>query len=220
MNKCIAIDGPSGTGKSTTAKRLSSTLGIVYVDTGAMYRALGYTLNKNGIDVTNETDVINNVDTVTLELKFIDDAQHILANGDDVSDVIRTEEVGRYASTIATYEKVREKLVQMQQDIAKNTDVIMDGRDIGTCVLPDANFKFYIDADEVVRAKRRVHELTEKGLEADYDKILEDVRERDYRDKNREKSPLVKAKDAIYIDTSKLTEGQVISLITKIIEDK
>lgn len=220
MNKCIAIDGPSGTGKSTTAKKLSSLLGIVYVDTGAMYRALGYTINKNGIDVTNENDVIKNMDSVTLELKFIDECQHIFANDEDVTDFIRTEEVGRYASTIARYESVREKMVEMQQNIAKDIDVIMDGRDIGTCVLPNANFKFYIDADEEVRAKRRVIELTEKGLEASYDKILEDVRERDYRDKNRENSPLIKAKDAIYIDTSKLTERQVVSLMMKIIEDK
>lgn len=220
MKNCIAIDGPSGTGKSTTAKDLSNTLGIAYVDTGAMYRAIGYVLNKQGVNLNDENAVVENMSKIDLELQYVDGNQRIYANGEDVTDTIRTQEIGEFASTIAVYKDVRKKLVQMQQEIANKNDVIMDGRDIGSCVLPLASFKFYLDANPEVRAKRRIHELKEKGTTASYDQVLQEIIERDERDKNREESPLVKASDAIYIDTSNLTKGQVVSLMLKIIEDK
>lgn len=220
MNKCIAIDGPSGTGKSTTAKKLSSMLGIVYVDTGAMYRAIAYQLKKSGVDLNDEAEVIAGLDGVDLQIKYIDKTQHVIVNEEDVTDAIRTEEVGNMASTIAVYKGVREKLVEMQKKIAEENDVVMDGRDIGTAVLPFARFKFYLDADAQERAKRRLFELEQKGIEKEYEELLNEIIERDERDKNREESPLVQAPDAVYIDTSNLDEEEVVLLILKTIEDK
>ncbi len=213
MNKCIAIDGPSGTGKSTVAKELSKQLTMVYVDTGAMYRALGYSLNKFGINLDDQDDVERNMDKVFLELKYIDGTQHIFANGEDVTSIIRTQEVSTFASKVAVYKGVREKLVSMQKDISEKNDVVMDGRDIGTKVMPNARFKFYLDASAGERTKRRINELNEKGIESDYKTIFDEIVERDERDKNRKESPLVKAEDAVYIDTSNMNIKEVIDLI-------
>ncbi len=218
MRKNIAIDGPSGTGKSTVAKELSKDLEIVYVDTGAMYRSLGYRLNKLGIDLDNQEEVEKNIHNIVLELKYIDGAQHIFADGEDVSSTIRTQEIGTFASKIAVYKEVRKMLVDMQKEIATKNSVIMDGRDIGTKVLPNSKYKFYLDASPEVRTKRRINELTEKGIESDYNTILMEIIERDERDKNREESPLVKADDAIYIDTSNISKKEVVDLIKSYIE--
>ncbi len=220
MSRCIAIDGPSGTGKSTVAKELSKRLQMIYVDTGAMYRALGYGLNKIGVDLDNENDVEQNMDKVTLELKYIDGAQHVFANNEDVTSTIRTQEVSTFASKVAVYKNVRQKLVAMQQEMARTSDVVMDGRDIGTKVLPDAKFKFYLDASAEVRTKRRINELNEKGIECDYDTILKEIVERDERDKNRAESPLVKAEDAILIDTSDINKEGVLDYLIKLINEK
>ncbi len=220
MSRCIAIDGPSGTGKSTVAKELSRRLKMIYVDTGAMYRALGYELNRLGIDLDNEDEVEKNIDKVSLDIKYIDEVQHIFANDNDVTSIVRTQEVSTFASKVAVYKNVRLKLVKMQQQLAEISDVVMDGRDIGTKVLPNAEFKFYLDASAEVRTKRRINELVEKGIECDYDKIFSEIVERDERDKNRKESPLEKAKDAVYVDTSKLSKEDVIEYLIKIIEGK
>ncbi len=213
MNKCIAIDGPSGTGKSTVAKELSKQLAMVYVDTGAMYRALGYSLNKLGVNLDSQHDVESSMTKVSLELKYLDNAQHIFANGEDVTSTIRTQEVSTFASKVAVYRGVREMLVNMQKQLVEKNDVVMDGRDIGTKVMPNARFKFYLDASAEERTKRRINELNEKGIDSDYKIIFDEIVERDERDKNRKESPLVKANDAVYIDTSDIDINGVISLI-------
>ncbi len=175
MKNCIAIDGPSGTGKSTVAKALSKELSMVYVDTGAMYRAIGYTLNQKGIDIDDEQQVCENMKDITLDLKYIDGVQNIFADGKNVTEIIRTQEVSSFASKIAVYKEVRKRLVEMQQKLAEENDVIMDGRDIGTSVLPNAKFKFYVDAAAEVRANRRINELTEKKIETDNSTILLEI---------------------------------------------
>lgn len=221
MKNCIAIDGPSGTGKSTIAKMLAKELEMVYVDTGAMYRAIGYKLNKLGINLDEEDVVCKNINNIELELKYIIGEQHILVDGEDVTDIVRTQEVGSFASKIAVYKDVRAKLVEMQKGLAENTDVIMDGRDIGTKVLPNAMHKFYLDATAEVRTKRRINELTQKGKNCDYNTILMEIIERDERDKNREQSPLIVADDAIVIDTSNLSiDGVVKEVKNNILANK
>ncbi len=213
MRKCIAIDGPSGTGKSTIAKILSQKLEMVYVDTGAMYRAIGYRLNALGFNLDDEDVVCENMNSVNLEIKYIDGAQNIFVDGENVTSTIRTQEVSTFASKIAVYKDVRSKLVKMQQDLAEQNDVIMDGRDIGTKVLPNAKYKFYLDANPEERTKRRINELTLKGIECDYNTILMEIIERDDRDKNRAESPLVQAEDAVLIDTSNLNIDEVVNSI-------
>ncbi len=216
----IAIDGPSGTGKSTVAKELSKELEMIYVDTGAMYRSIGYRLFQMGIDLDNEMSVCENMQNISLEIKYIDGAQNIFVDGENVTDLIRTQQVSEFASKIAVYKDVRKRLVKMQQEISEKTPVIMDGRDIGTMVLPDAKFKFYLDAKPEVRTDRRINELSQKGIEADYNTVLMEIIERDERDKSREESPLVQADDAIYVDTSDFSKDEVVSFIKKIIEGK
>ncbi len=218
MKKNIAIDGPSGTGKSTVAKELSKILEIVYVDTGAMYRSIGYRLNMLGIDLDNQEEVEKNIQNINLELKYIDGAQHIFVDGEDVTSTIRTQEVGTFASKVAVYKGVRTMLVEMQKEMASKNSVIMDGRDIGTKVLPDSKYKFYLDASPEVRTRRRINELTEKGIETDYNTILMEIIERDERDKNREESPLEQAEDAIYVDTSNISKEEVVNLIKSYVE--
>lgn len=220
MRRCVAIDGPSGTGKSSVAKVLSKKIGIVYVDTGAMYRALGYRLNALGVDVTDEAAVNNKIEDIKVEWKYDNDTQIIIVDGEDVTSTIRTQEVGELASKIAIFKSVRKKLVDIQQNIVMEYDVVMDGRDIGTKVLPFAKYKFYLHAKPDVRAKRRMNELQQKGIECDYDTILKETIERDERDITREESPLVKADDAISIDTSNLTLDQVVGSIIKIIMNR
>ena len=217
MSFNIAIDGPAGAGKSTIAKQLAKDLGFVYVDTGAMYRAMAYYFICNGIAVEDVDSIAKACEHVDVSITYEEGTQHVWLNGEDVSGKIRTEEVGHMASASSVYPVVRTKLVELQQQLAKKADVIMDGRDIGTVVLPDANVKIYMTADSRVRAQRRYNELTAKGVECDLDVIEKDIKERDYRDMNRETSPLKKADDAVELDTSYLDIDGVVEAIKKIV---
>lgn len=213
MKITIAIDGPSGTGKSTVAKEIAKIMQIIYVDTGAMYRAMGYKLTKKGVNLDDEAQVSSNIDDISLEIKYVNGKQLIYVDDENVTDIIRTQEIGTFASKIAVYKKVRQRLVDIQKNMAKDDSVVMDGRDIGTVVLPKAENKFYLDASPEVRTDRRINELTQKGIVSDYNKILMEIIERDERDKSREESPLCQADDAIYIDTSKMTKQEVVDTI-------
>ena len=193
MSLKIAIDGPAGAGKSTIAKGLAKKLNAIYVDTGAMYRAIGLYVLRNGIDKNDETAVVEAVSTINVSIVFEDGQQVVLLNGENVNGFIRTEEVGMMASGISGYAKVREKMVNLQRELAESTDVVMDGRDIGTVVLPNANPKIYLTASARVRAERRAAELEAKGEPADIDTIEKDIIDRDYADMHRAVSPLMKA---------------------------
>lgn len=220
MSFKIAIDGPSSSGKSTLAKRVAKELDFVYIDTGAMYRAMGYYFLNNNLDLNNIDVVNDNVNDVSIEINYIDGVQHVLLNGEDISSVIRKEEVGNAGSVISTYQVVREKLVEMQQEMAKVQSVVMDGRDIGTVVLPDADVKIYLNADCHERAIRRHKELLEKGITKTLDDVEKDLAERDYRDMNRKNSPLKKADDAIEIDSTSLEIEEVVEKVLNIVREK
>ena len=209
MSLVVAIDGPAGAGKSTIAKSVSKKLGAIYVDTGAMYRAMALYMVRNNIDKLDENAVSKAAENVDISIKFEDGVQVVILNGENVNGLIRTEEVGNAASKVSTYGAVRTKLVELQRKLAESTDVVMDGRDIGTVVLPGANPKIYLSASSAVRAKRRFLELQAKGEECDIQKIEEDIIARDYQDMNREISPLKKADDAIEIDSSNMTIDEV-----------
>ena len=216
----IAIDGPAGAGKSTIAKMLAKELGYVYVDTGAMYRAMAYYFLQQGIDKEDEAAINAAVDGADVTIRYEDGSQKVLLNGADVTGSLRTEQVGNMASSTSVYPAVRVKLVALQQKLAKTADVIMDGRDIGTCVLPDAQVKIYLTASVETRSKRRYDELVEKGEPADLTKIEEDIKERDYRDMHREMSPLRQANDAVLVDSSDMSIEQVVSAILGIVKEK
>lgn len=216
----VAIDGPAGAGKSTIAKKVSARLGFVYVDTGAMYRAMALYFLRKGIGAGEEDKISQAAQEVRVTIAYEDGAQQVILNGENVSALIRTEQVGAMASRISVYLPVREKLLQLQQGLAKKENVIMDGRDIGTCVLPGADLKIYLTADIKVRARRRFSELQEKGLACNLKDIEEEIEERDFRDKNREHSPLKKASDAVCIDTSRMDIGEVANRICTLAIDK
>jgi len=216
----VAIDGPSGAGKSTVAKILAKELGIIYVDTGAMYRALAlYGLN-NDYDLNDKEAVESFADDVVIELKYIDNEQRVFLNGEDVTKRIRLRDVTEGSSKVALIDKVRKTMTKTQREIAAKSDVVMDGRDIGTDVLPDAQVKIYMDAAVSVRAKRRLGEFKRKGVAADLSVIEKEITERDRRDMDREISPLRRAQDAIYLDTGKMTAKQVASHIRGIVSQK
>lgn len=216
----IAIDGPAGAGKSTIAKTLAKELGYVYVDTGAMYRAMAYFFLQQGIDQNDEAAITAAVPGVDVTIRYKDGAQQVILNGENVTGSLRTEQVGNMASSTSVYPAVRKKLVALQQKLAQTTDVIMDGRDIGTCVLPDAQVKIYLTASVETRAKRRYKELVEKGEIADLSKIAADIEERDYRDMHREMSPLRQAEDAVLVDSSDMNIDEVVSAIRQIAEER
>lgn len=218
MSYQIAIDGPAGAGKSTIAKAVAKKLEFVYVDTGAMYRALGLYCIKNGVPADNEDMVCTLCGKATVSISYLDGEQQIFLDGENVSREIRQPEVGDMASAISVYKPVREKMVKLQQELAASTNVIMDGRDIASCVLPNADVKVYLDADVNVRAKRRVNELIGKGMEADFDEILEQMKERDYRDMHRENSPLVRVPEATLVDSSYMTPDEVVASIISLFE--
>lgn len=209
----VAIDGPAGAGKSTIAKAVAAKKGYVYVDTGAMYRAMALYFLRANISKDDEAKISASVDDIKVSIKYEDGAQHVILNDEDVTGLIRTEEVGNMASATSVYGAVRTKLVALQQELAKTTDVIMDGRDIGTVVLPNADVKVFLTASVECRAKRRFEELKAKGENPDFDKIAKDIEERDYRDSHREISPLKQADDAILVDSSDMTIDEVVDAI-------
>lgn len=206
----IAIDGPAGAGKSTVAKRLAGELGCIYVDTGAMYRAMALHFLRRGVDPADQKAVKAACEDVEITLEYEKGAQQIFLNGENVTGLIRAEEVGNMASVTSAYLPVREKLVELQRRLAGKKDVVMDGRDIGTCVLPQADLKIYLTAGSRVRAGRRYKELLEKGADCDLDEIERDIIERDERDMHREHSPLKQAEDAVVIDSSAMTLDEVL----------
>lgn len=216
----IAIDGPAGAGKSSIAKLAAKELSYVYVDTGAMFRAMAYFFLSRGLDVYDDEIIKENCGKIQVGIEYLDGAQHILLNGADVSEEIRTEQVGKAASVVAKYEMIREKLLEIQRKLASEQDVIMDGRDIGTVVLPDAQVKIYLTASSAVRAKRRFKELTEKGEACDLAEIEKGIIARDEQDMNREIAPLRQAEDAVYLDTSDMTISEVVEKIKEIVQTK
>lgn len=214
MNINIAIDGPSAAGKSTIAKLLAKELGYYHLDTGAMYRCAAYASKLQGIDATDEAGLVYMLDH--MQISF-DSHGHVFIDGKDVSTQIRENEISMLASTVSAHPMVRERLVALQQRMAKDKGCIMDGRDIGTVVLPDAELKIYMVASVEARAKRRYKEYIDKQMEADYEKIYRDIEQRDYQDTHRKTSPLRKAEDAIEIDTSELSIDEVVEVIRKYI---
>lgn len=213
MSFNVAIDGPAGAGKSTVARAVAGKLNMIYVDTGAMYRAMALHVLRNDIDPNNKTAVIESCSSADVTIRYEEGEQVVILNGDNVNACLRTEEVSRATSVISVIPEVREKMVDLQQSLAALSDCIMDGRDIGTCVLPNAQLKVYLTADSAVRAKRRYDELTAKGEDCDLKKIQEDIEERDYRDMHREISPLRQAEDAVLVDTSEMSAEGVIEKI-------
>ncbi len=209
MGKSIAIDGPAGAGKSTIAKAVAKELGYIYVDTGAMYRAMALYLIRKGIDKDDTAGIEKACEDADISISYEDGRQVVLLMGENVNDLIRTEEVGNMASSSSTVPAVRVKLVSLQQKLAGEKDVVMDGRDIGTVVLPDSKCKIYLTASSAVRAKRRYDELTAKGETCDLETIERDIIERDHRDMTREHSPLRQADDAVLIDSSYMSIDEV-----------
>lgn len=219
MSYNIAIDGPAGAGKSTIAKKLAKDLGYVYVDTGAMYRAMAYYFLQNHIDAKDADAIANACPDVDVTITYRDGEQQVLLNGENVNGVIRNEEVGNMASVTSIYPVVRTKLVDLQRKLAETENVIMDGRDIGTVVLPNANVKIFLTASSAVRAQRRYDELTAKGVACDINEIEKDIIERDERDMNRETSPLKAADDAVLLDSSYMDIDGVVEAMKKIIKE-
>lgn len=213
----VAIDGPAGAGKSTIAKMVAKKMNLIYVDTGSMYRAMALACIRAGIAADEHQKVAEVVKDLDISLEYEDGVQQVILNGENVNPYIRTEEVGNMTSAIAAYGEVRDKLVELQRQIGAQKEVIMDGRDIGTCVLKDAPVKIYLTAAARTRAERRFLELKEKGVECHIDKIEQDIIERDNRDMNREISPLKQADDAVLVDSSNMNIEQVVEKISDII---
>jgi len=213
MGYNVAIDGPAGAGKSTIAKKIAKKMNYIYVDTGAMYRAMALFLLRNHVEPADEKAVSEKCMEADITLRYEQGEQVVLLNGENVNGLIRTEEVGNMASYSSPNPKVREKMVELQRKLAKTADVIMDGRDIGTCVLPNADVKVYLTASSTVRAKRRYDELTAKGEACDLSVIEADIIERDHRDMTRELSPLRQAEDAVLVDSSNMTIDEVVDTI-------
>lgn len=214
----IAIDGPAGAGKSTIAKKAAKELSYVYVDTGAMFRAMALYCIRNGISKTDEGAVSKACDKIEVSLSYQNQEQQVLLNGENVNRFIRSEEVGNMTSAISVYSAVRSKLLQLQRHLASAQNVIMDGRDIGTCVLPDAQVKIYLTASVETRGQRRFMELREKGIGCSMEEICADIENRDYRDMHREIAPLRQAEDAVLIDCSNLTIEQVTNEILTLVQ--
>jgi cytidylate kinase len=215
----IAIDGPAGAGKSTIARRVARHLNFIYVDTGAMYRALALYFIRNNISSTDKERIESSCNDADVTIEYRDGEQQVLLNNENVTGLIRTEEVGKMASASSVYPVVRLKLVELQRNLAKKANVVMDGREIGTFVLPDADLKIYLTASSMERAKRRFLELQQKGITADINEIEKDIIERDQRDMNREFAPLKQADDAIFVDSSDMTIDEVAEFIIKCFEN-
>lgn len=220
MSFNVAIDGPAGAGKSTIAKAVAKKLNYIYVDTGAMYRAMALYMLREQVDPGQPDKVSEKCEQADITIAYENGQQVVYLNGENVNPYLRTEEVGNMASAISTFPRVRAKLVELQKSLAAKSDCIMDGRDIGTCVLPNAQVKVYLTASSLVRAKRRYDELTAKGEVCDLAKIQADIEERDYRDMHREHSPLCQAEDAVLVDSSDMSIDEVIDTILKLCENR
>ena len=217
----VAIDGPAGAGKSTIARKAAAELGFIYVDTGALYRTVALNALRNDVENTkNPEEVIPTLKTAEVSLKFIDGEQHVFLRDEDVSTAIRQNEVSMAASNVSSIPEVRTFLFDLQRNIAKNNDCIMDGRDIGTVVLPDAKIKIFLTASPEARADRRFKELQEKGQDVSYDVILKEIKERDYQDMNRETAPLKQAEDAVLVDTTEIGLAESIELMINTIKER
>ena len=213
----IAIDGPAGAGKSTIARRLAKELGYYYVDTGAIYRTVAYFLDLWGVSPKDIDGVNRYIDELTVEIEYDEDGvQHMIMNGMDVTDDIRTQDISQKASLVSAHAVVRDMLLDMQQEVARQHNVIMDGRDIGTVVLPKANVKIFLTASAEVRAQRRTDELIAKGQKANFNQILKEIQQRDYQDTHREVAPLKMARDSVKVDTSEMTIDEVVAAIPEI----
>ena len=213
MGYNVAIDGPAGAGKSTVAKRVAKELGFIYVDTGSMYRALAVFFIKQGLKPEDTDKIAEVVKQAEVSIGYEDGAQQVFLNGENVTPFLRTEEVGHMASVSSAIGAVRAQLLELQRELAKTKDVVMDGRDIGTHILPDANVKVYLTASVETRGMRRYLELQEKGVECNLDEICREIAERDHRDMNREIAPLKQAEDAYYLDSSEMSIDQVVETI-------
>lgn len=213
----VAIDGPSGAGKSSLAKRLAADLGYVYVDTGAMYRSIGLYAVRQGVDLHDADAVAALLPGIQLDIRLVEGAQHVYLNGEDVSEAIRAEEIGMAASAVSAHPRVRAFLLETQRGLAANQNVLMDGRDIGTVVLPHATVKIFLTASAEARAQRRCKELQEKGQPAELETVLADIRQRDYQDTHREVAPLKQADDAILVDTSDIDFDQSFAVLKRTI---
>lgn len=220
MSFNIAIDGPAGAGKSTAAKLAAKELGFIYVDTGAMYRTIALYLLRSGTDIEEEAALQAALEDIDVRISYEQGVQHMILNGEDVSGLIRTPEVSDMASRSSARPAVRKKLLDLQRQLAAREDVLMDGRDIGTAILPDADLKIFLTASVAERARRRFLEMKEKGEECSEEEIRREIEERDYRDMHREISPLVQAEDAVLLDTSDMTLEQVVEKITALAKEK
>ena len=220
MSFNVAIDGPAGAGKSTIAKKLAADLGYVYVDTGAMYRAMAYYFLQNHIDASDEQAIAAACPKVDVTIQYTGGEQQVILNGENVNGLIRTEQVSMMTSDTSKYPVVREKLLSLQRGLAEKENVIMDGRDIGTCVLPNADVKIYLTASAAERARRRYKEQTERGVDCDIKEIERDIIARDEQDMNREVAPLRQAEDAVLVDSSDMTIDQVVDEIIRIYQEK
>lgn len=216
----VAIDGPAGAGKSTIAKAAASELGFIYVDTGAMYRTIGLACMRKGVDTGSTEAVVPVLGEIAIDVAYKNGEQKMLLDGEDVSGEIRTEEASSNASAVSAIPEVRAFLLELQRDFARKNNVIMDGRDIATVVLPDSRVKIFLTASPESRAKRRTAQLAEKGIEADYEKVLSDIIQRDYNDSHREAAPLKPAEDSVLVDTTEMTLEESIEKIISIIKEK
>ncbi len=216
--KAIAIDGPAGAGKSTIARKVAKELGFIYVDTGALYRTVALAVSRQPFEAGETAKVVALLHEIIVELRFVNGEQRVFLNGEDVSDEIRSPEVSMCASVVSAIPQVRSFLFELQQDIARKNNVIMDGRDIGTVVLPNADLKIFLTATAEDRAKRRYDQLLESGTVVDFDELLEEIKQRDYNDSHREISPLIQAEDAILVDTSGNTLEESVGLLLELVK--
>ena len=216
----IALDGPSGSGKSVMAKAVAKKLGILFVDTGALYRAIGLYMFRNNVDIKNAELVVENLKNINLEFSHSEEGQIVLLNGENVSADIRLPEISMYASSVSAIPEVRAFLLSTQRDTAKKNNVIMDGRDIGTVIFPDAEVKIFLFAQDEIRAQRRYKELVEKGIQTTFEEVLSDMQKRDENDRNRKVAPALPAEDAVMLDSSYLNIDETIAKIIEIIESK
>ena len=217
--KAIAIDGPAGAGKSTIARKLAAELGYIYIDTGALYRAIGYFVLSRGVNTSDEIAIAGLLLGASIEIRFIDTEQRVFLNDTDVTSKLRTEVVSMAASAVSALPALREFLLELQRELARKNNVVMDGRDIGTVVLPNADVKIFLTASPEERAKRRYDELISKGVSADYEAVLADLKTRDYNDSHREIAPLKEADDAITIDTTGYELNESVELIFQTVKD-